>query len=100
MSFRIIDKKKLDMTNDEWNMYEKICQSYDDINFKGSELFMDLFEVNDNGIIVFLRPPGTRKTSFEVFLFLMSLMQNQHLRLIHNQVDSLCAEIKEKIKNI
>ena len=78
------------MTNDEWNMYEKICHSYDDINFKGSELFMDLFETDDNGIIVFLRPPSTRKTSFEVFLFLISLMQNQHLRLVHKQVDDLC----------
>lgn len=100
MPFRIIDKKKVEMTNDEWNMYESICRSYDDINFKGLELFMDLFETDDNGIIVFLRPPSTRKTSFEVFLFLMSLMTNQHLRSIHKQVDELCAEVKEKIKNL
>jgi hypothetical protein len=98
MVFRIIDNKKVEMTNDEWIMYENICRSYDDVNFKGSELFTGLFEVDDNGIIVFLRPPSTRKTSFEVFLFLMALMQNQHLRLMHKQVDELCAEIRNKIK--
>lgn len=94
MNFRIIDKKKVEMTNSEWELYEKICQSYDDINFKGSELFMDLFEVDDNGIIIFLRPPSVRKTSFEVFLFLMSLMANQNLRAMHKKVDDLCNELK------
>jgi len=98
MGFRIIDKKKVDITKDEWDLYEKICHSYDDVNFKGSDLFMDLFEVDDNGIIVFLRPPSVRKTSFEVFLFLMSLMANQNLRAMHKKVDDLCNEVRAKLK--
>jgi len=98
MAFRIIDNKKVDMTQDEWLMYEKIVKSYTIGTNKGEDLFIDLFEVDSDGIIIFLKPPSKRQTSFEVFLFLMSLMQHQHLRLMHAQIDDLCAQVKQKIK--
>lgn len=102
MTLRIIDNKKVDMTNDEWSMYERICKDYDDpkFNVKGSDLFADLFETNDAGTIIFLKPPSTKRTSFEVYLFLMSLMQHQHLRLMHAQVDDAVRQIKEKLATI
>lgn len=96
---RIIDNKKVDMTNDEWAMYEKIVKSYTTMTNRGEDLFIDLFETDDNGIIMFLKPPSKRQTSFEVFLFLMSLMQHQHLRLMQKQVDDLCAQVREKLKD-
>lgn len=96
MTFQIIDNKKVEMTQDEWLMYEKIVKSYNTLTNKGEDLFIDLFEVDQNGIIIFLKPPSKRQTSFEVFLFLMALMQHQHLRLMHAQIDDLCAQIKEK----
>jgi hypothetical protein len=100
MSFRIVDSKKLEMTDDEWNMYSQIVKSYTDLHGKGEDLFIDLFETNDNGIIIFLKPPSKRRTSFEVFLFLMALMQHQHLRLMHAQVDDVLAQLKKKIEKI
>jgi len=100
MSLRIIDNKKIDMTNEEWVLYESICRSYDDINFKGSDLFCGLFETNDDGIIIFLRPPSTKRTSFEVYLFLMTLLVHQHLRVIHSEVDDCCSQIKTKMAEI
>jgi len=100
MSLRIIDHKKIEMTNDEWSQYESICKSYDDVNFKGSDLFSGLFETNDNGIIMYLKPPSTKRTSFEVYLFLMSLMQHQHLRLMHAQIDDLAAQVKIKLASL
>jgi len=100
MTLRIIDNKKVEMTNDEWRQYESICKSYDDVNFKGSELFAGLFETDDNGIIMYLKPPSTRKTSFEVYLFLMSLMQHQHLRLMHAQIDDCVAQVKAKLASL
>jgi hypothetical protein len=99
MSLRIIDHKKVEMTNDEWDLYEKICKSYDDVNFKGSDLFSGLFESDDSGIIIFLRPP-TKRTSFEVYLFMMSLMQHQHLRLMHSQIDDVCLQVKNKLSEL
>lgn len=99
MSVRVVDNKRLEMTEDEWTQYGAICRSYDRQNFKGEELFRDLFETDDFGIIVYLKPPSIRYTSMEVFMFLMALMQHQHLRLMHKQVDDACAEIKELAKN-
>ena len=86
------------MTNDEFAMYSAICKSYDDGNTRGSELFVDLFESDDHGIIVFLRPPSKRATSLEVFLFLVALMTQQHLRIMYAQFDSMAQEIKNKNK--
>lgn len=97
---KIIDNKKVNMTTDEWAMYEKIVKSYTTLTNKGEDLFMDLFETDENGIIIFLKPPSKRQTSMEVFLFLMSLMQNQHLRILQAQVGDICRQMKEKITEI
>lgn len=97
MAMRIIDNKKVEMSNDEWDMYQKIVRSYTDLTGKGEDLFIDLFESDNAGTIIFLRPPSKRRTSLEVFLFLMSLMQHQHLRLMHAQVDEAVAEMKKAV---
>lgn len=94
MSIRVVDNKKLEMTDSEWGMYQNIVQSYTTISNKGEDYFIDLFETDEEGIIVFLKPPSRRQTSLEVFLFLMSLMQHQHLRLMHQQVDDALAALK------
>jgi hypothetical protein len=98
MSVRVVNNKKLDMTDDEWAMYLKIVQSYTTTTNKGEDLFIDLFETDGSGIIIFLKPPSKFRTSFEVFLFLMSLMQHQHLRLMHQQVNDLATEVRSKLK--
>ena len=95
---RVIDNKKVEMTDDEFEMYTKIVKSYTDITGKGEDLFIDLFEANNDGIIIFLKPPSKRRTSLEVFLFLMAVMQHQHLRLMHEQVDAAVAELKKNNK--
>lgn len=100
MSIRVVNNKKLDMTEDEWTMYQKIVHSYTTTTNKGEDLFMDLFETDGNGIIIFLKPPSKFRTSFEVFLFLMSLFQHQHLRLMHNQVSDVCNQMKDKMREL
>lgn len=98
MAVRIVDNKKLDMTNDEYSLYHRICKSYDEGNSKGSDLFVDLFETDDDGIITFLKPPSRRATSLEVFLFLVTLMTQQHIRVMYSEMDSVVKQMKEKIK--
>lgn len=97
---RIIDSKKVEMTNDEYDLYQKIVKSYTSITNKGEDLFIDLFESNDNGIIMFLKPPSKRQTSLEVFLFLVSIMVQQHLRLNHQQVEDICTQMNNKMKQL
>jgi len=97
---RVIDNKKVDLTNDEWNMYQKIVKSYTTLTNKGEDLFMDLFETDDAGIIIYLKPPSKRQTSFEVYLFLMSIMQHQHIRLMYKEVGNIASQFKEKMKEL
>lgn len=100
MTIRVVDNKKVDMTEDEYSLYQKIVKSYTSLTNKGEDLFIDLFESDDKGIIVFLKPPSKRMTSFEVFLFLMSLQQQQHIRLMYAQVDDICAQVREKLSTL
>lgn len=100
MTIKIIDNKKVDMTDDEWSLYQKIVKSYTTMTNKGEDLFIDLFETDESGTIIFLKPPSRRQTSLEVFLFLMSLMSHQHLRLMHKEVFDICNQMKEKMHEL
>lgn len=97
---RIIDNKKIDMTDDEWSMYNQICVSYDRPSFKGIELFRELFETDDYGIIVFIKPPSNRHTSMEVFLFISVVMLHQHIRLVEQRADEQMKEMSQKVDKL
>jgi len=92
---RIIANRKVDLTDDEWALYNRICLSYS--AYGGVSLFDDLFESDENGIIVFLKPPNKKHTTFEVFLFLMAVLEQQHMRLMHNQIDDIVVQVKNKL---
>jgi hypothetical protein len=93
---KIIDNKKVWLTNDEYLAYQEICKGYDRPNFQGKDLFQDHFEVNDDGIIIFVKPPHKKYSSMEVFTFLISLMVNQQLRISQEQISSLVNEAAKK----
>lgn len=97
---RIIDHKKVWMTQDEYKMYEAICEGYDRPNFQGKDLFQGHFESNDEGIITFVLPPQKKYSSMEVFTFLVSLQVNQQLRLARQQMDALVQEAEKKVTEI
>lgn len=94
---KIIDNKKIRMTNDEWEYYQLICRSYDRPAFKGEELFKNLFESDDNGIITFLKPPTTQYTSIEVFLFIVAIHTQQHMRIMYEQLHNFMSEIRNNL---
>lgn len=99
MAFRVINNKRIDLTDDEWRLYQEICKSYDRPNFKGSDLFAGLFETDDGGIITYLKPP-TQYTSMEVFLFMMCIFMHQHVREMYKQTDDVCLQMKEKMNHV
>ena len=100
MTIRVVDNKRLDMTQEEWDMYQKIVKSYTTTTNKGEDLFIDLFQTDERGIIILLKPPSKFRTSMEVFLFVMSLQQQQHIRVMYDQVADIAAQMKDKIKEI
>lgn len=97
-AIRIIDHKKVLMTNDEYSFYEEICKGYDKPNFRGSDLFQDHFETNDDGFIIFVKPPHKKYSSMEVYTFLISIMVNQQLRNMQDQIQSLISESKKEFQ--
>ncbi len=96
-NINIIDNKKVWMTPDERKMYEVICEGYNRPNFQGKDLFQDHFEVNDSGVIIFVKPPHKKYSSMEVFTFLVSLQVNQHLRIAQEQMQTLVSEAETKL---
>jgi len=95
---RIIDNKRIDLTESEHQLYKEICEFYNKGMFKGEDLFKDLFETNENGIIIFLRPPKDKNYfSMEVYMFLMSVMVHQHLGASCSQADTCIQEMKSLI---
>lgn len=95
---RIICNKKIDLTDDEWVMFNQICDSYKE--YGGETLFEDLFETDDKGIIKFLRPPSKRQTSLEIFLYVVAIFNHQHIRNMYSQIEDLSFQIKEKLANL
>ena len=93
---RIIDNKKVELTDTEHKIYKELCEEYTEKYFQGSELFKGLFEVNGEGIILFVKPQHNRKFSMEIFCFLLSVMQNQHLRIMQNQQQTFIKEAQKK----
>ena len=81
-------------------MYQKIVRSYTNATNKGEDLFKNLFETDENGLIMFLKPPTQFRTTFEVFLFLMSVFQHQHVRVMYNQVEDVCQQMKDKMREL
>lgn len=94
--FKIIDNKKVEMTSDEVKMYDFLLKSHEPY---GKDLFKNLFEVNEDGIIVYLYPPQ-KKFSLEVIIFLQNLMLHQHLRVIYKEQDEVIKEIKNLMKEM
>lgn len=100
IAIRIVANQKLSMTEDEWRMYQDICRSYDRPNFKGEDLFKDLFVSDDIGRIVLIKPPSKSYTSMEVFLFIISLFQQQHTRVMYDEITKLANEVRNKLKEL
>jgi hypothetical protein len=97
---RIIDNQKCDITDFEYSEYIRICRSYDRPSFRGEELFRGLIQTDNNGKIVYIRPPSDRYTSFEAISFAFFLFNSQGLREMQKQVDAMLKEAREKIKAI
>jgi len=96
MTLRIIDTKRIDLTDAEWNLYQEICKSYDGPHRTGKDMFVGLFETNKEGIIIFLKPPTKKYSSMEVYMFLVGIMVHQHLGTACDQVDALTQRMLEK----
>jgi hypothetical protein len=97
---RIINNKKIALTQSEWDLYQSICKSYTTTKMNGTDLFRDLFEVNEDGIIIFLRPPKSNYTSFECYFFVVNVFLHQHLKAACEENYKVIDEAKQVITEV
>lgn len=99
---RIIDNKRIDLTEKEWELYQEICKFYDQerLGINGADLFKGLFETDKNGTIIFLRPPISKFSSMEVYMFLVTVMIHQHIGTACSQAYKLIEIGSAKIKEL
>jgi len=93
MPFRIVDHKKVDMTDEEHAYYRKLVNAFED----GPSSFRDLFDVDADGCISFIRPPVGRQVPWAVIIFLQNLMINQHERRRDAILEQRLAEIERRL---
>ncbi len=96
---RIINNRRIDLTQEEFDLYEKLCKTYSRDHFDGKDLFIDLFETDKDGLIIFLRPPSAT-FSMEIIIFLQNIMTHQHLRKIYKEHDQAVKEVKELLNEL
>jgi len=99
MTLRIIDNKRIDLTNSEFKMYKEICKAYSHERANGEDLFKNLFETNSEGMIEYLRPP-TKEFTWEVINFLQNIMIHQHLRKVYSDHNEAIEEFKKEKKEL
>lgn len=100
MAIRVVDNKKVEMTTDEYKEFQEICKAHDQPpSNKGVDLFKDLFETDPEGKIIYLKSPS-RPITMQVYLFLVNLMQHQHLRAAVNTVNKMAETMEGKIKEL
>jgi hypothetical protein len=75
---RAVNYQKLDMTDDEFDYYQKLVVSFTTTAGSGTKYFEDLFVSNDSGKIVLLSPK--KPLPWEIMFFLQNLMINQQMR--------------------
>lgn len=91
---RLINNKRIDLTQEEFDLYEQLCKTYSRDHFDGKDLFVNLFETDKDGLIIFLRPP-TATFSMEIVIFLQNIMTHQHLRKIYKEHEEALKEFNE-----
>jgi hypothetical protein len=82
MSIRIVDYKKVDMTDEEYTYYQQIIDTFSDGMYSGKEQFRDAFEVDNDGCITLVKPPLKKQVAWAVIFFLQNLMINQRMRRV------------------
>lgn len=86
MTLRVIDYKQVDMTDEEFEYYEKLVQEFTSGTYSGKDQFRDVFEVDGDGCITFIHPPIKKQIAWAVLFFIQNLMINQRLRRIERRL--------------
>ena len=94
---RIIHNQKVSMTDQEFEGYKSIAQSYDRPSFKGEDLFRGLYHTDEEGMITYIGVPSGAQTSMEVFFFISALYQHQNARRWESRINEVVLRAEQTI---
>lgn len=85
---KIIDFKSVELTESEFEYYERLVKEFTIGAYSGKEQFKDLFTVDEDGCISEIHPPMNKELSWAVLFFVQNLMINQRLRRMERKVEN------------
>jgi len=86
---KIIDYKKVDMTDEEFAYYQNLVKEFTLGTYDGKEQFRDLFETDEDGCIMMIHPSLQKEIAWSVLFFIQNLMINQRLRRMEKVIEKL-----------
>jgi len=84
---KVIAFKQVDITEEEYSYYLRLVEQFTTPTYDGKEQFRDIFDVDEDGCISFIRPPLSKQVGWGVLFFLQNLMINQRLRRIEKKIE-------------
>ena len=86
---KVIDHKAVDLTNEEFEYYNKLVEEFTYGSYQGKDQFHDIFDVDDDGCISLIRPPLKKEVGWAIIVFLQNLMINQRLRRMERKIEEV-----------
>jgi hypothetical protein len=95
--YKVIDYKKVDMSDDEFKYYKHLVEVFSDKNIDGSIYFKDLFDVDDDGFITLIKTE--KSVPWAVLFFVQQIMVSQRLRTV-DDINKVLKKIDNRLKKL
>jgi hypothetical protein len=79
--------QKVDLTQLEFDYYQKLVKQHSDDKHSGEEYFRDLFDTDNNGFITIIHP--TKSIPWAILFFVQNLMINQQMRVNDKRLSAI-----------
>ena len=89
MTIRVVDFKGVEMSDEEYEYYQKLVEEFTYANYDGKDQFHDMFEVDGEGCISMVKPPLKKEVGWAIIVFLQNLMINQRLRRMERKIKEI-----------
>jgi len=91
---KIIDYKAVDMTKEESDYHDALVKEFTYGEYQGKNQFHDIFDVDNDGCINFIKPPLKKEIGWAVIVFLQNLMLNQRIRRMERKIEEFLNDNK------
>ena len=94
---KIVDYKKVDMSEAEFDYYKEIVKTVSDNKVDGESYFRGLFDTDKDGLITLIKT--NKSIPWSVLFFIQQVQINQRLRLIDDKVKEI-NNLQERVKKL